>query len=344
MASKPKKKILITGGAGFIGSQLIKLWLRLDPSVFIVNLDALTYCGDLSRLSDIKNNPRYQFIHGSVCDAATVKKAMTGACGVVHLAAETHVDRSLLEAKTFFDTNLYGTYVLLEEAKKASVSRFLYVSTDEVYGSRAKGFFKEDDAFGPTSPYSVSKAAADLLALSYAGTHKLATLVTRGSNTFGAYQYPEKVIPLFVSNALANEPLPLYGDGLQVRNWLHVEDHGRGIICAFEKGQPGHAYNISTGDSLTNIDLTRKILKILGKHESLIRKVNDRLGHDRRYAIDSKKLRALGWKPKMPFERSLKETVLWYRDHASWWQKIKKKHEDFKRYYKKAYAGRLQSL
>ena len=338
--SRSKKKYLVTGGAGFIGACLIKDWLAADASVEIVNLDKLTYSGDLSRLADLKKNSRYSFIKGDVCDAAVVARAMKGCAGVLHLAAETHVDRSLLDAKAFFDTNLYGTYVLLEAARKEGVSRFLYVSTDEVYGSREKGFFKEDDRANPSSPYSVAKTAGDHLTLSYAGTHGLDVVVTRGANTFGPYQYPEKVIPLFISNALSGKNLPLYGDGLQVRNWIHVSDHAAGILTAFKKGKKGEAYNISSKNYLTNIDLTRRLLKALGKPESMIERVVDRLGHDRRYAIDPSKLRALGWREKHSFDEAFLSTVRWYRENEAWWRKIKEKSSDFKKFYQKAYAGR----
>ncbi|MGH7197918.1 MAG: dTDP-glucose 4,6-dehydratase [Candidatus Omnitrophota bacterium] len=334
-------KILVTGGAGFIGACLIKLWLKEDPAVSIVNLDKLTYCGDPSRVREVEAHPRYRFIQGDICDAKTVDRVMEGCSAVVHLAAETHVDRSLLEGKAFFDTNLYGTCALLEAARKKGVRRFLFVSTDEVYGSRAKGFFTEKDLLAPTSPYSVSKAAADLLALSYTRAHKMNVVVTRGCNTFGPYQYPEKVIPLFVSNALADQKLPLYGDGLQVRNWLTVEDHCRAILHAFKKGKAGEVYNISARTYLTNIELTRRILKILGKPGSLIQKVKDRIGHDRRYAMSSAKLRALGWREKEDFNRSLRRTVEWYRENEGWWRAIKEKSEAFKKYYAQAYAGRM---
>ncbi len=332
-------KVLVTGGAGFIGSYLIKFWLERDPGLFVVNLDKLTYCGDLSRLAGLKARSRYRFVQGDICDARAVQNALSGCEAVVHLAAETHVDRSLLDAKAFFNTNLYGTYALLEAARKKRVRKFLYVSTDEVYGSREKGFFSEKDPLRPTSPYSVSKTAADMLVLSYASTHRMHTLVTRGANTYGPYQYPEKVVPLFVSNALSGRKLPLYGDGLQVRNWLHVEDHCRGILRVFEKGKAGEAYNISSSAYLVNLDLARRILKILGKSKTLIQKVKDRVGHDRRYAIHSGKLRALGWKERFSFNDAFEKTVLWYRDHEDWWKAIKEKSADFKNYYKKAYHG-----
>ena len=324
-------KILVTGGAGFIGSYLVKLWLREDKEVSLVNLDKLTYCGDLSRLSELEGNPRYTFFNGDVCNPSDLARALEDCEGVVHLAAETHVDRSLLDGKVFFETNTYGTYALLEEARKKGVKKFLYVSTDEVYGSREKGFFVEKDALNPSSPYSVSKVAADLLVSSYAHTHGMHTLVTRGSNTFGPYQYPEKVIPLFVSNALSNQKLPLYGDGLQIRNWIYVEDHCRGILAAFMKGEKGEIYNISSENYLTNIELTRRLLKVLGKPESLIQSVKDRLGHDRRYAIDSSKMKKeLGWRPLTSFEAGIKNTIQWYVKNYRWLKRVKAREKRFK--------------
>ena len=334
-------RVLVTGGAGFIGSHLIKYWLKTDPHVRIVNFDKLTYCGDLSRLSEVKKHPRYSFVKGDVCDAKAVPKALQGCEAVVHLAAETHVDRSLLDAKSFIDTNFYGTTVLLEASKKAGIRKFLCVSTDEVYGSRLRGYFKESAALAPTSPYSVSKTAADLLCHSYAHTHGLYTIVTRGSNTYGPYQYPEKVIPLFVSNALSGRKLPLYGDGRQVRNWLYVEDHCRGILTALHKGKKGEAYNISSSTEISNLDLTRRILRILGKPESMIQRVKDRIGHDRRYAIDSSKLQKLSWKENFHFGEMLAYTVFWYQKNAAWWKAIKEKDRGFKEYYKKAYQGKV---
>jgi dTDP-glucose 4,6-dehydratase len=268
---------------------------------------------------------------------------MAGCKDVVHLAAESHVDRSLLDGKAFLDTNIHGTYVLLEEARRAGVERFILVSTDEVYGSRPKGYFTEKDPLNPSSPYSVSKAAADLLALSYVHTHHLPVIVTRGANTYGPYQYPEKVIPLFVSNALMGQKLPLYGDGRQVRNWIYVEDHCRGILHALKKGKPGEIYNISSVTEMENIELTGRLLEILDKPSDLIQRVVDRLGHDRRYAIDSSKLRALGWSERHAFKYAFPETVLWYRDHEAWWKAIKEKQKDFKKFYKKAYAGRVRA-
>ncbi len=335
------KKVLVTGGAGFIGSYLVKYWLRADPRISIVNLDKLTYSGDLSRLSEVRGERRHRFLRGDVCRRSDVEKAIRGCDAVLHLAAETHVDRSLLDAHTFLDTNIRGTQVLLEAARKFGVRRFLLVSTDEVYGSRPKGFFRETDALSPSSPYSVSKAAADLLTLSHGVTYGLDVVVTRGSNTYGPFQYPEKVIPLFVSNALSDQPLPLYGDGKQVRNWIHVEDHCRGILHTLKHGKSGQVYNISSKNDLTNIELTRRLLAVLGKPASLVRKVTDRPGHDRRYAIDSERLRALGWRETQPFEAAFRATVLWYRENERWWRSIKEKRSGFRDYYKKAYGKRL---
>lgn len=336
-------KVLVTGGAGFIGSHLVRIWLGKNQRLEIVNLDKLTYCGDLSRLAELRSHSRYQFIQGDICDPTVVERAMRGCDGVVHLAAETHVDRSLLNAKVFIESNTYGTYVMLEAARKAGVKRFIYVSTDEVYGSRPKGFFTEKDALKPTSPYAISKTAADFMTLGYAESYGLNVGVTRGANTYGPYQYPEKVIPLFVSNAISDQSLPLYGDGLHVRNWLHVEDHCEGIIKVFEKGKKGEAYNISSSVYSTNIALTKRILKILEKPQSLIQKVKDRTGHDRRYAIHPGKLKALGWKEKADFGGGLEETVRWYQENQNWWKAIKEKNQDFKNYYQKAYIQRAES-
>lgn len=334
-------KVLVTGGAGFIGSYLIKYWLATDKSVCIMNVDKLTYCGDLSRLKSVERHPRYHFLKGDICSREIVEHAMEGCDAVIHLAAETHVDRSLINAKVFYDTNILGTQVLLDTAKAKGIKKFLLVSTDEVYGSCLKGFFKETDVLGPTSPYSVSKTAADLLTLAYAHSHRMHTMVTRGSNTFGPYQYPEKIIPLFVSRALRDEPVPLYGDGRQVRNWIYVEDHCRGILHVLKKGLPGHAYNIATRDSLMNIVLTKKILTYLNKPLTLIKKVDDRVGHDRRYAISSTKIRNLGWKEKFAFDESIEFTLDWYKKNRDWWEKINEKNEEFRQYLEKAYKGQV---
>ena len=331
-------KALVTGGAGFIGSAVIKLWLKSDPNITLVNLDKLTYSGDMARLSDIKGNSRHRFVQGDICVASVVEKAMDGCDVVVHLAAESHVDRSLLDAKAFLDTNIQGTHTLLTVARKKGIKKFLQVSTDEVYGSRLKGYFTEKDILNPSSPYSVSKAAGDLLALAAMTTHGLPVVVTRGSNTFGSYQYPEKVIPLFVSNALDGQKLPLYGDGKQVRNWIYVDDHCSGILHALKKGKPGEIYNISSETEMPNIELTHRLLKLLDKPMTVIERVTDRLGHDRRYAIDSSKLRRLGWKEKFPFQTAFRETVHWYRDHEPWWRALKGKKDGFQNYYAKAYG------
>jgi len=335
-------KALVTGGAGFIGSQLIKTWLQIDPKISIINFDKLTYSGDLKRLEELRGNKRYHFINGDICDAKAVAKAMAGCSVVVHLAAETHVDRSILDGKRFFESNVEGTRVVLEEARVAGIERFVHVSTDEVYGSRAHGYFTEKDGLAPSSPYSASKAAGDLLALSYHTTYELPVIVTRGSNTYGPFQYPEKVIPLFVSNAISGDLLPLYGDGRQVRNWIYVDDHARAILHVLKRGKAGEVYNISSETEMENIVLTKKLLNLLGKSVKLIKRVKDRPGHDRRYAIDSSKLRALGWKEKAVFDRAFADTVLWYEFHQSWWRAIKEKQKDFQIFYRKAYAGRVK--
>ena len=333
-------KVLVTGGAGFIGSQLIKTWLKNDPNVTIVDLDKLTYSGDRTRLAEVESDRHHHFVRGDICNPKIVRQAMAGCTYVIHLAAETHVDRSLLDSKVFLDTNVGGTHVLLEEARRVGVERFILVSTDEVYGSCSTGYFTEKDALSPSSPYSASKAAGDLLTLAYFRSYKLPVMVTRGSNTYGPYQYPEKVIPLFVSNALSGEKLPLYGDGLQVRNWIHAEDHARAILHVLKKGKPGEIYNISSATEMQNVELTNRILRALGKSPSLVRRVKDRQGHDRRYAIDSSKLRALGWKEKHTFDRAFMDTVLWYEKHQSWWRAIKEKKKEFKEFYRMAYADR----
>jgi dTDP-glucose 4,6-dehydratase len=335
-------RALVTGGAGFIGAHLIQTWLKSDSKVSIVNLDKLAYSGDLARLEPIRSEPRYHFVKGDICDPETVRKAMEGCQFVVHLAAESHVDRSLLDGKEFIRTNVEGTRVLLDEAKRAGVERFVQVSTDEVYGSRSEGYFKEGDPLAPSSPYSAAKAAGDLLAHAYWVSFKLPVIITRGANTYGPFQFPEKVVPLFVSNALMGEKLPLYGDGKQVRNWIYVEDHARAILHALKKGRPGQIYNISSSVEMKNIDLTKRLLRLLGKSDSMVKRVKDRQGHDRRYAIDSSKLRALGWNEKHTFDRAFADTVLWYERHQGWWKAIKEKKKGFQDFYKKAYAGRVK--
>jgi dTDP-glucose 4,6-dehydratase len=322
------RKVLVTGGAGFIGSELIKTLLEYDKDCFIVNIDSLTYAGDKARLTELKEHPRYIFFNGDIRYKKDIEYAMTnhGTCKeVINLAAESHVDRSISNSKIFMETNVLGTHNLLEVSKSLSVKKFIQVSTDEVYGSIRKGEFNEMDKLNPSSPYSASKAAGDLLALSYHKTFGLPVIVTRGANTFGAYQYPEKLIPLFISNAMHDQSLPVYGDGKQVRNWIHVKDHVNGIICALDNGKPGDIYNISSSTYLTNLSLINKILKIMNKPKTLIKHVKDRLGHDIRYAINSKKLRNLGWEEKFQLERSLTSVVIWYVNNDEWLNRMKRR-------------------
>lgn len=334
-------RLLVTGGAGFIGSHLVRRLLAGDADL-VVNLDALRYSGNLDNLTDISSHPRYRFVHGDVCDAPLVARVLKEhqIDGVINCAAETHVDRSIVEPGAFARTDVIGTAVLLDESRKAGVQRFLQVSTDEVYGSVESGSSKEEDPLDPRSPYSASKAGGDLLARSYWTTYGFPTLVTRGSNTYGPNQYPEKFIPLFVTNALDDQPLPLYGDGRYRRDWLSVHDHCSGIEQVFRHGEPGRIYNIGGGNERENIAVAESILRHLGKPVSLIRYVQDRPGHDRRYAVDCRRLQALGWKPAVSFDQGLKDTVDWYKVNEAWWRKIKS--GDFRLYYQQMYERRLQ--
>jgi len=331
-------KILVTGGAGFIGSNYVRHVLTTRPDDSVVNLDKLTYAGNLENLRDVERNPRYVFVRGDICDGAAVREAMRGVDAVVHFAAETHVDRSNLGADDFLRTNVTGTFALLEAARELRVGRFLAISTDEVYGSIAVGGAREGDALNPSNPYSASKAAADLLVRAYWTTHQLPVLITRSSNNFGPYQYPEKVIPLFVTNALEDKALPLYGDGRNVRDWLYVLDNCAAIDLVLRKGRDGEIYNIGGSTEVENVALTRRVLSLLGKPESLIRPVADRPGHDRRYALDSTKIKTLGWAPGTTFESALSATVEWYRTHEAWWKPIKS--GAFRQYYQTQYAAR----
>jgi len=333
-------RILVTGGAGFIGSHLVRRLLKDEHEV--INLDALRYSGNLENLRDIETNNRYTFVHGDICDRPTIEKVFTQhkPDAVINCAAETHVDRSILDPSAFTKTDVVGTATLLEEARKAGVSRFLQVSTDEVYGSVEQGSSKESDALDPRSPYSASKAGADLLVLSYWTTYRFPVLITRGSNTYGPNQYPEKFIPLFVTNALEDQPLPLYGDGKYRRDWLSVFDHCGGIEHVLRHGAPGTIYNVGGGNERENITVADIILQHLKKPQSLIRYVQDRPGHDRRYAIDCTRLKQLGWAPVVAFDEGLTLTIDWYAQHEDWWKKIKS--GEFKNYYAAAYAARLQ--
>ena len=317
-------RLLITGGAGFIGSNFIRYILNKYHSYKIINLDKLTYAGNPDNLKDIAKNQNYTFIRGDICDSKNVGKAIKGCDCLVNFAAATHVDRSIKDASDFVRTNVYGTYALLEAARAARLKRFIQISTDEVYGSVLKGKSKETAALLPNSPYAATKAAGDCLVRSYFITYKLPVMITRSSNNFGPYQYPEKVIPLFITNLLENKKVPLYGDGLNRRDWLYVLDNCRAIDLILHKGERGGIYNIGSGNEITNAALTKKILKLMKKPGSFIQYVKDRPGHDRRYALDSAKLKSLGFRPEFTFSRALGLVVDWYRNNPHWWRKLKK--------------------
>ncbi|MCL2144181.1 MAG: dTDP-glucose 4,6-dehydratase [Endomicrobia bacterium] len=328
-------KLFITGGAGFIGSNFVRYILEKYPEYKIINYDKLTYAGNLDNLRDVEKNKRYKFVKGDICDFKLVNKHMKGIDAVINFAAETHVDRSILNADAFVKTAVNGTFALLESARANNIKKFVHISTDEVYGSILKGSFTEESPLSPNSPYSAAKASSDLLARSYFATYGFPSIITRCSNNYGPYQYPEKVIPLFVTNAMDNISLPLYGDGKNVRDWLYVLDHCRGIDIILHKGKNGEVYNIGGGVELTNIELTKKVLKIMGKPLSLIKKAADRPGHDRRYSIDCSKLKKLGYKPAYTFEKALAETIKWYMENEKIWRKLKDK--KYKEYYSKQY-------
>jgi len=308
--------------------------------VEIAVLDKLTYAGNLANLEEIAGGPGYRFVQGDIADPEAVRDAADGCDVIVNFAAETHVDRSLLGAGHFLDTDVKGVFVLLEEARKTG-ARFIQISTDEVYGQILSGEFKEDDPLNPRNPYAAAKAGGDRLAYSYWASYGVPVIVTRASNNYGPHQYPEKVIPLFITNALDDKPLPLYGDGKNVRDWLHVEDHANALLFLLDKGAPGETYNIGGGNEVENIDLTRRVLELLGKPDSLITRIADRPGHDRRYALSTKKLRALGWKPAHEFETGLAETVRWYVENEPWWRAIKEKDAEFRTWYDRNYTTRL---
>jgi len=332
--------LLVTGGAGFIGSNFIHYILKKYPHLKIINLDKLTYAGNLDNLKDIEGDSRYEFIHGDIQDRELVQKIFKRAQGVVHFAAETHVDRSILDAGDFVLTDVFGTFILLDTLKNSDVEFFIHVSTDEVYGSRDEGFFKEDDPLNPSSPYAASKAGADRLAYSYWVTYGLPIIILRPSNNFGPYQYPEKFIPLFVTNAMEDKNLPLYGKGTNVRDWLFVEDNCRAVDLVVQKGKPGEVYNVGANCEVQNIDIAERIVDILGKPKSLIKFVPDRLGHDRRYALDCKKIHALGWDIERDFDEALDSTVMWYKKNTDWWRKIKEKSKEYKKFYEAYYKDR----
>ena len=337
-------RILVCGGAGFIGSAFIRRMFELHDDVEILCFDKLTYAGNLDNLRDVADDSRYLFCRGDICDRAALEEVVEDGWvpeTVVNFAAETHVDRSIDSAGDFLATDVFGTHTLLEFVRDTSISKMVHVSTDEVYGSIATGSVSEDAPLRPSSPYSASKAGGDLQALAHHSTYGTPVTITRGSNTYGPYQYPEKLVPLFCTNGLEGQPLPLYGDGLNVRDWLHVDDHCDGILAALERGQPGHVYNIGGGNERTNREITAIILDELGLGEDAIEYVTDRPGHDRRYSISSEKaLGELGWQPRVPFETGLRETVRWYRDNAWWWSKIKHGTEEFADWRRRWYEQR----
>ena len=335
------KNILVTGGAGFIGSAFARYMVARYPHYNIIVYDKLTYAGNLANLAPISDEPNYRFERGDIADRETVRRVLDNyeIDTIVNFAAESHVDRSILSADAFIHTDVVGVYLLLDEGRKSNLERFLHVSTDEVYGDVHTGFSVETDPFAPNSPYAASKAGGELMVRSYHVTHGMNTVITRGSNTFGPYQYPEKLLPLFITEAIDDRPLPVYGDGMQIRDWLYVEDHVTGIDTVLHKGVSGEAYNIAGEDLRHNIDVIRQLLKLLGKPESLIKHVPDREGHDRRYATNCDKLRALGWQRQYSFDSALEATVNWYRENETWWREIKT--GEYLEYYKRQYEARL---
>ena len=339
------RRILVTGGCGFIGSTFVRLELESDPILEVVNLDKLTYAGNLDNLASVADHPRYRFVRGDISDRDLVGKLMTegGFDAVVNFAAESHVDRSLLDSGPFIQTNVVGTQVLLDASRQVKVGRFIQVSTDEVYGSLgATGLFTEETPLAPNSPYSATKAAADMLVRAYCHSFGFPGIITRCSNNYGPYQFPEKLIPLFISNALADQSLPVYGTGQNVRDWIHVIDHCRGIDAALRRGQAGEIYNFGGRQEKTNLEITHLLLELLGKPQSLIRYVSDRPGHDLRYAIDCSKAAAeLSWQPQISFDSGLRETINWYRANEAWVSRIKS--GAYLAYYEEQYGARLRT-
>ncbi len=335
--------ILVTGGMGFIGSNFVRHLLTAYPDVRVVNLDKLTYAGNPRNLSDLEGDSRHVFFRGDICDEKLVVEVLGShrVQAIVHFAAESHVDRSIQQADDFIRTNVEGTRILLDAARKAGIRRFLHISTDEVYGTLGgTGTFTETSPLLPNSPYAASKAGADVLARAYHVTYGLPVIITRTCNNYGPYQFPEKFIPLMIVNAQRGEPLPIYGDGLYVREWLHVQDHCRALARILAVGQPGEVYNIGSGTERVNLDVARQILRLTGRPETLLRHVKDRLGHDRRYALDWTKIRReLDWTPLIPFAEGLRQTVEWYRAHQAWWQEILT--GEYQLYYERQYGARM---
>jgi dTDP-glucose 4,6-dehydratase len=337
-------RILVTGGAGFIGSHFIRYVLGLDKGYGVVNYDKLTYAGNLANLDSVAANPGYRFIKGDICDPAPVAEAMTGCDTVVHFAAESHVDRSIYEPAAAIETNVKGTFALLQVARDLNVKRFVHISTDEVYGDLDPGDFADENSpLRPSSPYSSSKAGSDLLVLSYVRTYGFPALITRSSNNYGPYQFPEKFLPLMITNALDDKPLPIYGDGKQQRDWLHVDDNCRGIFAVLERGRIGEVYNLGGADIEQNLTMAQRLLRVLGKPETLLSYVQDRPGHDRRYALNCEKIkRELGWKPAISLDEGLRKTIDWYRKNAGWMAGIRG--GEYRTYYEKYYENRDSSL
>ncbi len=332
------RNVLVTGGAGFIGSNFVRHALSTHSDWRVTTLDKLTYAGRLENLKGVMDHPRHEFVKGDVADPAVAGPLVGASDVVVHFAAETHVDRSILNAGEFITTDVFGTFVLLEAAREApKLRKFVQISTDEVYGSIPEGSSKETDELRPRNPYSASKAGADRLAYSYWATYQVPVVITRASNNYGPNQFPEKIIPLFITNAMDDKSVPLYGDGMNVRDWLHVSDNCRALDLIIEHGTPGEVYNVGGGNHVKNVDLTRRILQLLGKPESLIRPVADRPGHDRRYSVDTAKLHSLGWKPRIAFDQGLADTVAWYQQNEWWWRPIKEGDPAFQAYYKTQY-------
>jgi dTDP-glucose 4,6-dehydratase len=331
---------IVTGGLGFIGSAFVRTVFRDRPDVHVTVLDAMTYAANPENVREVAADPRYRFVLGDICDAGVVRGAIgDGAEAIINFAAETHVDRSILAPEQFLKTDVLGTHVLLEAVREHGIDRFVQVSTDEVYGDIEQGSSLEDHPIRPRSPYAASKAGGDLQVLAYRTTFGTPVLITRGSNTYGPYQYPEKLIPLFVTNLIDDTPVPVYGDGRQIRDWLHVDDHARGILHVLERGELGEIYNLGGGNSRENLEVTRVLLAATGRSwETHVRHVTDRAGHDRRYSLDASKAARLGWRPTVEFETGLRETVEWYKNNEAWWRPIKS--GEFREYYKTQYASR----
>jgi dTDP-glucose 4,6-dehydratase len=337
-------KLFVTGAAGFIGSNFVRHVLGLDSGYSIVNYDKLTYAGNLANLDSIAAHADYHFVKGDICDTAAVETAMTGCDAVIHFAAESHVDRSIYEPAVCIETNVKGTFVLLQVARKLNVQRFLHVSTDEVYGDLAAGeAAAENSPIRPSSPYSSSKAASDLLVLSFVRTYDFPALITRSSNNYGPYQFPEKFLPLMITNAFSDKPLPIYGDGKQERDWLHVDDNCRGILSVFERGRVGEIYNIGGSDVIDNLTMARRLLRLMGKADGLLSFVKDRPGHDRRHALRCSKMESeLGWNPSISLDDGLRQAISWYKEHSEWLAGVRG--GDYRTYYAKYYENRDASL